>query len=174
MWREPPRWIEETHGRGFLSCMSASPAISRGSRLGKLDDQVKAPTSIQIRTGSTGGLLQLEWNITGSILLARWGACAIGGRRVRRTEDSLQKTALKPCTCIVSNPRRKSSGRGYRVYCCTRIRYCRPNGIHSELGVWRFAVVLGQCTCGGRRQVKCVSALGYPQVSKYPCNVGRS
>jgi len=58
VWREPPRWIEETHGRGFLS-----------------HDQVRAPTSIQIRTGATGGLIHLEWNITGNILLARWENC---------------------------------------------------------------------------------------------------
>ncbi|KAJ7596922.1 WD repeat-containing protein 8 [Mycena floridula] len=61
MWREPSKWLETTEGRGFLSF-----------------ERLEGPQTISIsrQTASKAlpklGTLQLEWNKTGSLLLARF------------------------------------------------------------------------------------------------------
>ncbi|TDL28690.1 WD repeat-containing protein 8 [Rickenella mellea] len=61
VWREPQNWLEATHGRGFLSY-----------------EGVHGPQSIQIpkpdlsKPHPKSGTVQLEWNIKGSLLLARY------------------------------------------------------------------------------------------------------
>ncbi|KAF9480086.1 WD repeat-containing protein 8 [Pholiota conissans] len=60
-WREPPKWLETTEGRGFLSYDRLhGPQILSGIRA---DPTKPNPKS---------GLLQLEWNLTGTLLLARF------------------------------------------------------------------------------------------------------
>ncbi|KAF8320268.1 WD repeat-containing protein 8 [Clavulina sp. PMI_390] len=65
LWREPAGWLETTHGRGLISY-----------------DRISTPTSIKVRTSggpngsTTGGVLQMEWNTAGSLLLVRWDHCA--------------------------------------------------------------------------------------------------
>lgn len=60
IWREPSKWLEATEGRGFLSYErhSGRPAIpSSRSDVTKADPK--------------SGIAQLEWNISGSLLLVR-------------------------------------------------------------------------------------------------------
>ncbi|KAF8328154.1 YVTN repeat-like/Quino protein amine dehydrogenase [Cantharellus anzutake] len=57
VWKEPVGWFEATHGRGFLPY-----------------DRVKRTMIARDTTGSasTGGCLQMEWNIKGTGLLVIW------------------------------------------------------------------------------------------------------
>ncbi|KAF9462116.1 WD repeat-containing protein 8 [Collybia nuda] len=61
LWREPSRWLESTQGRGFLSYerLHGLQAIT----LNRADQTKPNPRS---------GVVQLEWNITGSLLLVRF------------------------------------------------------------------------------------------------------
>ncbi|EGO05153.1 hypothetical protein SERLA73DRAFT_118703 [Serpula lacrymans var. lacrymans S7.3] len=61
LWREPPNWLEATQGRGFLS-YDKLPGPQSLSLL-RVD-----PTKPHPKTGA----VQLEWNITGSLLLVRY------------------------------------------------------------------------------------------------------
>ncbi|KAJ3491056.1 hypothetical protein NLI96_g993 [Meripilus lineatus] len=61
VWREPLDWIEKTHGRGFLSYERLQPPYSLPySR----PDNTKA--------NPKAGAVQLSFNVTGSLLLARF------------------------------------------------------------------------------------------------------
>lgn len=60
MWREPVGWLEATHGRGFLSY--ERPKVTWLPT--KKPDLSKPKPKI--------GTVQLEWNKTGSLLLARY------------------------------------------------------------------------------------------------------
>jgi len=56
VWREPSGWQEATYGRGLVSY-----------------DRVSSPMSIQTKCAPPGGgLVQLDWNVKGTMLLARY------------------------------------------------------------------------------------------------------
>ncbi|KDQ16712.1 hypothetical protein BOTBODRAFT_238662 [Botryobasidium botryosum FD-172 SS1] len=83
LWREPPNWLEATHGRGFLQY-----------------ERVPTPHSITLirpsitKPQSKAGIAQLEWNVTGTLLFVR-------------SENS--PTALYPITHARWNPIRSGS-----------------------------------------------------------------
>lgn len=64
LWREPSNWLETTQGRGFLSY-----------------ERLQGPQTISLqRTDPTkpnpkSGVVQLEWNKTGTLLLVRFENC---------------------------------------------------------------------------------------------------
>jgi len=61
VWREPLRWLESTHRRGFLAYDRPSLPFSISST--RADPSKANPKS---------GAVQLEWNINGSLLLVRF------------------------------------------------------------------------------------------------------
>jgi len=61
VWREPAGWIDATLGRGFLSY--ERPQGGQAVPFVRVDASKGHPKS---------GLVQLDWNITGSMLLARF------------------------------------------------------------------------------------------------------
>lgn len=62
VWREPLHWIEATLGRGYLSY--ERPQGTQTMLINRVDASKAYPKS---------GLAQLEWNVDGSLLLARYG-----------------------------------------------------------------------------------------------------
>jgi len=78
IWREPSKWLETTEGRGFLSCrFHHLRPVHKSDR--HTDDRLQGPQILSpIRADPTkpnpkSGVVQLEWNLTGSLLLARFG-----------------------------------------------------------------------------------------------------
>ncbi|KAG9006338.1 hypothetical protein FRB95_003399 [Tulasnella sp. JGI-2019a] len=63
VWREPSGWVEATHGRGYLSYDSVGSGQYPLLHLSRPDPAKPHPKS---------GLAQLEWNVDGSLLLARF------------------------------------------------------------------------------------------------------
>ncbi|KAG8991934.1 hypothetical protein FRB90_001157, partial [Tulasnella sp. 427] len=63
VWREPERWLEATHGRGFLSYDRVPSHQSYPVPLVRVDATKQHPKS---------GLVQLEWNLDGTLLMARF------------------------------------------------------------------------------------------------------
>ncbi|KAK7694908.1 hypothetical protein QCA50_002096 [Cerrena zonata] len=61
IWREPPEWMEKTQGRGFLSYEKLRPPYSIG--INRPDFSKSHPKS---------GVVQLSFNISGTLLLARF------------------------------------------------------------------------------------------------------
>ncbi|TFK36832.1 WD repeat-containing protein 8 [Crucibulum laeve] len=61
VWREPSKWLETTEGRGFLSY----------ERLRGIQS-INVTRSDQTKASPKSGVAQLEWNVTGSLLLARF------------------------------------------------------------------------------------------------------
>ncbi|PFH54782.1 hypothetical protein AMATHDRAFT_72548 [Amanita thiersii Skay4041] len=60
VWREPLNWLEATFGRGFISYERLQGPLT-----------VPMIRSEQARTSQKSGVAQIEWNTTGSLLLAR-------------------------------------------------------------------------------------------------------
>ncbi|KAG8948606.1 hypothetical protein FRC04_009509 [Tulasnella sp. 424] len=63
VWREPERWLEATHGKGFLSYDRVHAYQSSPVPLIRVDATKPHPKS---------GLVQLEWNLDGTLLMARF------------------------------------------------------------------------------------------------------
>ncbi|KAL5534433.1 hypothetical protein ACEPAG_895 [Sanghuangporus baumii] len=67
VWREPLNWIEATLGRGYLSY--ERPQGMQVVPINRADTSKAYPKS---------GLVQLDWNVDGSLLLARYDSCPSG------------------------------------------------------------------------------------------------
>ncbi|KAG2023093.1 WD repeat-containing protein 8, variant 2 [Coprinopsis cinerea AmutBmut pab1-1] len=90
VWREPSRWLEATEGRGFLSYEKLQG--TQTLQVNRVDLTRPYPKS---------GILQLEFNITGSLLLVRFG------KIFRYITLSLE------CRLTQHSPLRVSSARNY-------------------------------------------------------------
>lgn len=89
------------------------------------DDRITTPTTIGTKRSpassdtQSGGIIQLEWNCTGSLLLVRWGVCVfVTARRAVVVRVTQILTNRLPCyfICHESNNRTEHTSESIHIY----------------------------------------------------------
>lgn len=71
VWREPDKWLEATHGRGFLSYerIQSPHSLTLAPR-----DRTKPPPELAVGSRASTSADHIAWNADGSLLLVRYGS----------------------------------------------------------------------------------------------------